>query len=62
MFIWIELIIENSERIWEQLFMKIQLSTFMISANFKIWQFMKRGVMSTLDGAEFIVLSDFSGE
>ena len=39
--------------------MKIQLSTFMISANFKSLQFLNKGVVRALKGAKFIILSAF---
>ena len=40
----------------------MQLSTFMISANFKILQFLNKGVVWALKGAKFIILSAFFGE
>ena len=42
--------------------MKTQLSTFVISANFKIWQFLNKEVMWTLKGPKFIMLSAFFGD
>ena len=40
----------------------MQLSTFMISANFKILRFLNKGVVWALKGAKFIILSAFFGE
>ena len=39
--------------------MRIHLSTFVISANLKILQFLNKGVVSALKGAKFIILSAF---
>ena len=50
------------ESLLKQLFMKIQLSTFMISANFQILQFLNKGVVWALKGAKFIILRAFFGE
>ena len=52
----------EKESLLKQLFIKIQLSTFMISANFKILQFLNEGVVWALKGAKFIILSAFFGE
>ena len=41
--------------------MKIQLSTFMISANFEILQFLNKGVVWALKGTKFIILSALFG-
>ena len=48
----------EKESLLKQLFIKVQLSTFMISANFKILQFLNKG----LKGAKFIIFSVFFGE
>ena len=50
------------ESLLKQLFMKIQLSKFMISANFQILQFLNKGVVWALKGAKFIILRAFFGE
>ena len=47
------------ESLLKQLFIKIQLSTFIISANFKILQFLNKGVVWALKGAKFIILNAF---
>ena len=39
--------------------MKIQLSAFIISVNFKILQFLNKGVVRELKAAKFIILSAF---
>lgn len=49
----------EKEFLLKQLFMKIQLSTFMISVNFKILQFLNKGVVRELKAAKFIILSAF---
>ena len=52
----------EKESLLKYLFMKTQLSTFMISANFKILQFLNKGVVRALKGAKFIILSAFFWE
>ena len=52
----------EKEPLLKQLFIKIQLLTFMISANFKILQFFNKHVVWALKGAKFIILSAFFGE
>ena len=49
----------EKEFLLKQLFMKMQLSTFTIWANFKILQFLNKGVVWALKGAKFIILSAF---
>ena len=52
----------EKEFLLKQLFMKMQLSTITIRANFKILQFLNKGVVWALKGAKFIILSAFFGE
>ena len=54
--------IQSASTALKQLFIKIQLSTFIISANFKILQFLNKDVVWALKGAKFIILSAFFGE
>ena len=49
----------EKESLLKQLFIEIQLSTFMISANFKILQFLNKGVVWALKDAKFIIVSAF---
>ena len=42
----------EKESLLKQLFMKVQLSTFMISANLKIVQFLNKGVLWALKGTK----------
>ena len=49
----------EKESLLKRLFIKVQLSTFMISANFKILQSLNKGVVWALKGAKFIILSAF---
>ena len=58
----VETNLKFSLKIEKELFMKIQLSALMISANFKTLQFLNKGVVLALKGTKFIILNAFFGE
>ena len=49
----------EKESLLKELLIKIQLSMFMISVNFKILQLLNKGVVWALKGTKFIILSAF---
>ena len=52
----------EKESLLKQLLMKIQLSTFMISENFKILQFLNKGVVCALKDMKLLIISAIFGE
>ena len=52
----------EKDSLLKQLFLKTKHSTFIISTNFKILQFLNKDVVWVLEGAKFITLSAFFGE
>ena len=52
----------EKDSLLKQLFLKTKHSTFIISTNFKILQFLNKDVVWVWEGAKFIILSAFFGE